>query len=129
MAPLDGQSSSSSVTVADRLQRIRKHMIHAANRANRSVDDITLVGVTKMVEAARVNELIQAGVTHLGESRIQEASDKRSKLQSAANCTHHLIGSLQTNKARKAVELFDLIQSVDRPRLAEFLNRVAGGMR
>lgn len=64
-----------------------------------------------------------------GENRVQEAMEKRASLAPRLEgTTQHLLGQLQTNKARKAVELFDVIQSVDRPRLAETLDRIAGEM-
>lgn len=100
-------------------ERIRR----AAEKAGRAPESVILMGVTKTVDTARINEALRLGLTHIGENRVQEAMQKRAELQGAA--THHLIGALQTNKARKAVELFDVIQSVDRIRLVDTLDRVA----
>lgn len=82
--------------------------------------------VTKNVSAERINDAIKAGATDLGENRIQEARSKRPLLKTTAAIRHHFLGTLQTNKVRKALELFDMIQSVDRPRVAEVLNRLSG---
>ncbi len=83
--------------------------------------------MTKTVPAERIHEVISLGCKDFGENRVQEAESKRSALADKLGGTsQHLIGQLQTNKARKAVELFDVIQSVDRPKLAVFLDRIAG---
>jgi hypothetical protein len=80
-----------------------------------------LVAVTKTRSAAEVNEAIKAGIAHIGENRVQEALTKKPQVTLPA--TWHLIGSLQTNKAKKALELFDFIQGVDSLHLAEELQR------
>ncbi len=110
----------------ERYRMISERMRRAAERAGRVPESVFLLGVTKTVDANRINQAIASGITNLGENRIQEALAKRSELKGTA--THHLIGALQTNKARKAVELFDVIQSVDRERLAQTLDRVAAEM-
>lgn len=75
--------------------------------------------------AERVREAFSLGLKAFGENRVQEAEEKK-QLVGVPGAEWHLIGQLQTNKARKAIELFDVIQSVDRPKLAETLNRIAG---
>lgn len=86
------------------------------------------MAVTKTIGAERIRQVVELGIRHLGENRVQEATEKRPALSDLENAgvTHHLIGALQTNKARKAVELFDVIQSVDRLKLAQMLDRIAG---
>src|SRR5688572_18080027 len=104
--------------LADVQERIAK----AAERAGRDPDEIKVVAVSKTHPAALVHDAIAAGVTALGENRVQEAEDKIVEVgQDAAEW--HLIGHLQSNKARKAVELFDVIQSLDSVELAKRLER------
>lgn len=105
------------------LERVRERIARAAERAGRRGDDITLVAVSKTVEAARVREAIAAGVTALGENRVQEARWKIAEV--GRPVAWHLIGHLQTNKAKDALELFDVIHSLDRLDLAAELDRRA----
>ena len=79
----------------------------ACLRVGRDPDDVTLVAVSKTVEAARLGAAVQAGLTLLGENRVQEAESKAPLLPGAR---WHLIGPLQSNKAKRAVELFDVVQ-------------------
>lgn len=88
---------------------------------------VTLVAVTKTVEVDRIAAALDAGITDVAESRIQEAALKFSALGTRlSGVRKHLIGNVQTNKAKRAVELFDLIQSIDRVHLAEVINICAG---
>lgn len=85
-----------------------------------------LLAVTKTVPAERIKEAILLGCKDFGENRVQEAESKRAALMTElSGTTQHLIGQLQSNKARRAIELFDVIQSVDRPKLAVALDRIA----
>ncbi|MEB3290796.1 MAG: YggS family pyridoxal phosphate-dependent enzyme [Leptolyngbya sp.] len=86
---------------------------------------VTLVAVTKQLPVEVIRIAYAAGVRHFGESRVQEAIAKQADLQDYPDITWHLIGHLQTNKARKAVEHFQWIHSVDSLKLAERLNQVA----
>jgi pyridoxal phosphate enzyme (YggS family) len=95
----------------------------ACSRAGRNPADVTLVAVSKTVDAGRLAAAVAAGLTVLGENRVQEAESKAPLLPDAR---WHLIGPLQSNKARRAVELFDVIQSVDSVDLARRLDRLAG---
>jgi PLP dependent protein len=95
----------------------------ACARAGRDPADVTLLAVSKTVPAERLRAAVQAGLTLLGENRVQEAEGKAPQLPGA---TWHLIGPLQSNKARRAVELFDVIESVDSLDLARRLDRLAG---
>jgi hypothetical protein len=95
----------------------------ACRRAGRDPAEVTLVAVSKTVDAARLASAVAAGLTILGENRVQEADTKAALLPGAH---WHLIGPLQSNKARRAVELFDVIESVDSLDLARRLDRIAG---
>jgi pyridoxal phosphate enzyme (YggS family) len=111
-----------------RLEEINRRIEAACERAGRRASEITLVAVSKTVPAARIREAIEAGVRTLGESRVQEAASKipeLSALSSEREVQWHLIGHLQSNKARRAVELFDAVHSVDDLKLAERLDRLA----
>jgi pyridoxal phosphate enzyme (YggS family) len=105
------------------LERVRERVARAAERAGRRAEDVLLIGVSKTVEIARIREAVAAGIAALGENRVQEARAKIAELGRPA--PWHLVGQLQTNKARDAVELFDLIHSVDRPELARELDKRA----
>lgn len=107
---------------ADRLAEVSRRIAEAAQAANRNPADVTLVAVSKTHGADRVRELLDVGHRVFGENRVQEAQGKFPELKAAwPDLELHLIGPLQTNKARDAVELFDIIQSVDREKLATAL--------
>ena len=109
--------------VAHNVERIRQRIRAAATRAGRRPDEVTLVAVSKTVEPQRIAEGLSAGQTVFGESKIQEA---RAKVPLVSQRAHwHLVGHLQTNKAREAVALFELIHSVDSVKLAVELNKWA----
>ena len=113
-------------TVAARLERVRERIAAAAARAGRSPDEITLIGASKTVDAGRIAEAIAAGLGDLGENYVQEAEAKRRDpaLQGTA-ARWHLIGHLQSNKAKTAVRLFGIIQTLDSERLGDVLARQA----
>jgi pyridoxal phosphate enzyme (YggS family) len=98
-------------------------MATAAARAHRSADDVTLVAVSKTHPAGKVREAIAAGQIDFGENRVQEAEAKIPEVGRDA-ARWHLIGHLQSNKARRAVELFDWIHSVDSVDLARRIDRM-----
>ncbi len=113
--------------VAARLAGIEERIAAACGRAGRARAEVTLVAVSKTVEPARIREAIAAGVRVLGENRVQEAAEKIPQLAAeAADVAWHLIGHLQSNKARRAVELFDAIESVDSLKLGARLDGIAG---
>lgn len=95
----------------------------AAQKAGKSPEEITLVAVSKTVEPERIREAIRCGIKIIGENRVQEAEEKFKQIPEESE--KHLVGHLQTNKAKKAVELFDMIQSVDSLRLAEEVSKRA----
>jgi len=106
------------------LGRVQESVARACARAGRSPDHVLLIAVSKTMEAERIRLAIEAGVAALGENRVQEAKEKIAALGHPV--PWHLIGSLQTNKARDAARLFDWIHSVDRLDLARELSRRAG---
>lgn len=105
------------------VERVREAIARACGRAGRSPDDVLLVAVSKTVEAERIRLAVAAGIPALGENRVQEAREKIETL--GRPVPWHLIGSLQTNKAKEAARLFDWIHSVDRVELARELSRRA----
>ena len=109
--------------VAHNINQIRQRIRSAAERGGRRPEEIVLVAVSKTVEPERVEEAIGAGQTVFGESKVQEANAKIPLVSGRAHW--HMIGHLQSNKARHAVSLFDLIHSVDSVKLAAELNKWA----
>jgi PLP dependent protein len=108
------------------LHSIHQRMHDACERVGRNAAEVTLVAVSKTVPAATVREAIAAGVSVLGENRVQEAEAKLAALSdSRSQVKWHLIGHLQANKARKAASLFDVVQSVVDESIAARLNRMA----
>ena len=107
------------------LGRVQEAVARACARAGRSPDHVLLIAVSKTVDAERIRLAIAAGVAALGENRVQEAREKIEAL--GRPVPWHLIGSLQTNKAKEAARLFDWIHSVDRLELARELSRRAHG--
>ena len=104
------------------LALIRERIAEATARANRPADAVTLVAVSETHPAEAVAEALEAGQTVFGENRVQEAAGKFPALRSAWPALRlHVIGGLQTNKARDAVRLADVIESLDRPKLAAAL--------
>jgi pyridoxal phosphate enzyme (YggS family) len=109
-------------TVAARLREVEERIALAKVRAGRQEEPVTLVAVTKTVPLARILAAYAAGVREFGENRVQEARAKAPGLPEDVRL--HLIGPLQLNKVRRAVELFHVVQSVDRPELVERLARL-----
>jgi pyridoxal phosphate enzyme (YggS family) len=100
-------------------------MATAARRAKRKPEEITLMAISKMVDAERIRQAYDADVRVFGENRVQEFEEKAIALKELGGCEWHLVGHLQSNKAAKAAEIFDAIDSVDSLRLAEKLNAAA----
>lgn len=118
----------SAEAFAVRLASVRARIAAAARRAGRDPDAITLVGVTKRMPAEHVAEAARAGLGFVGENYVREAREKRAALArcpEAQTLRWHLIGNLQRNKARDAVALFDVIETVDRVELANEIDRRA----
>lgn len=110
-------------TLSERFANVCQRIEKAALRRNRSPEEITLVAISKTHPTETLREALDAGVTDLGENRVQEAEGKIIDLGRKAACWH-LVGHLQTNKARQAVRLFDVIHSLDSDDLARRLDRL-----
>ena len=108
---------------ARRVERVRNDIDACALRCNRAPSDITLVAVSKTHAPDAIREGLSLGLTDFGENRVQEAESKIPIVGRDAACWH-LIGHLQSNKARKAVDLFDVIHSLDSIVLAQRLDRI-----
>ena len=105
--------------IAERLATVRTRIAEAGRAAGRDADAITLIAISKTFGADRILEAIAAGQRVFGENRVQEAQHKWPDLKSAhQDIELHLVGALQTNKVRDAVALFDVIHTLDRPKLA-----------
>lgn len=115
---------------AEGLSRARQHVLQrigeAAERVGRDPNSVTLVAVSKTVPAERLVAAVAAGLTTLGENRVQEAVPKVAAVPGA---TWHLVGPLQANKVRRALEVFDTIESVDSIELAQRIDRLAAEAR
>jgi pyridoxal phosphate enzyme (YggS family) len=111
-------------SIATRIEAVRERIAAAARRAGRSPEEIRLVGVSKTHPPELVAQALAAGLRDFGENRVQEAEPKIAALAAERGAiTWHLIGHLQSNKARRAAALFDLVHSVDSVSLGEILNR------
>ncbi len=104
--------------LAGRLAAVRGRIVAAAEAAGRDPKDVTLISVSKTHPAEVVDEIVIAGARDLGENRVQEAQAKKPGVRAAR---WHLIGPLQRNKARAALEVFDVIHTVDRPEISDRL--------
>jgi pyridoxal phosphate enzyme (YggS family) len=107
--------------IADNLRRVQDRIANAAIAAGRKPDEVTLVAVSKTKPVEAVLAAMEAGQTVFGENRVQEAEGKFPPLRASHRFALHLIGGLQTNKARDAVRLADVIETLDRPKLADAL--------
>jgi len=127
--------------ISENLTAIQQRIYDSAARAGRAPKDIKLIAVTKTVELREIIEAVRAGVSILGENRVQEAKKKVKSYElrvtppapplakgGGGGVGWHLIGHLQTNKARAAVQLFDMIQTIDSVEVAAEVNNQAGKM-
>ena len=113
---------AAAIEVPARLRLVRQEIALAVEAAGRDPDSVKLVAVTKTVPAQVIEETIEAGQRCFGENRVQEADAKWTALKERhPGIELHLIGPLQSNKVREAVDLFDVIETVDRPKLARAL--------
>ena len=111
--------------IAKNIAAIRERIGASARRAGRDAGDVVLMGVTKTHPAERIREAYAAGLRVFGENRVQEFAGKAAALGDLAGAEWHMIGHLQTNKAGKAAELFNVVDSVDSVKLAEKLDSAA----
>jgi pyridoxal phosphate enzyme (YggS family) len=113
------------MAIPDNIARVSARISHAAALSGHTADSITLMAVSKVVDPERIRQAYEAGIRVFGENRVQEFEGKAPALADLKDAEWHLIGHLQTNKAKKAAELFHAIDSVDSLRLAEKLNQAA----
>lgn len=113
--------------IAAAVERVRERIARAAERSSRRADEIRLVAVTKMFGADAVRAAYDAGVRHFGENRVQEWAGKNAVVGGLPDAVWHMIGHLQKNKARKVVELFHRVDSLDSLELAQKLEQLAAG--
>ena len=112
------------LSVAENVEKIRKRVERAARHVGRNPEGVTIVAVTKTVDVERIQEAVSAGISVLGENRVQDAREKIQRIGKTVQW--HMIGHLQTNKAREAAALFGMVHSVDSLRVAQALNVEAG---
>jgi hypothetical protein len=123
-------------TIGDRLERVRGRIEAAAARGGRSADQVTLLGASKFQAPEVVTQALEAGLLCLGENYVQEAAEKKAALASYLEAREgsgpalrwHMIGALQRNKAKLAVSLFDVIETLDRVSLAREIDKRAGAI-
>ena len=115
------------MSIVANLEEIRERINYSALKVNRDPKLIRLIAVTKYVSVAEMNEAIKAGITEVGENRVQDGIAKFPLL--LGNVTKHMIGTLQTNKVKPALEHFDLIHSVDRIYLVDELAKQSAKMQ
>src|ERR1051325_6219092 len=109
--------------LAARFMRVRAALAAAARRCGRSPDEVKLIAISKTHPASAITELIELGATDIGENRVQEAEAKIAEV-GRDNVRWHLVGHLQANKARRAINLFDVVHSLDSIDLAQRLDRL-----
>jgi len=112
------------VSIRTNLERLQERIALTCRKSGRKESEITLVAVTKGVESDRILKAMNCGIKEIGENRIQEAESKFSLIPREVR--RHLVGHLQTNKVKKALELFDMIQSIDSLKLAREINHRGG---
>ena len=117
------QPEERAAAIAENVSAVEQRIVAACERAGRKRDDVLLVAVTKTFPAADVDHAIVAGIAEVGENKVQEARDKKPSV--AGSARWHLIGHLQSNKAKDAVRLFDVIQTIDSIELADRVARFA----
>ena len=113
------------MSIGENISKVRERIAWAARRAGRDPDQITLMAVSKTVEPERIREAYAAGIRVFGENRVQEFEKKAPALRDLVGAEWHLIGHLQSNKAKRAAELFGAVDSVDSVKLARKLDEAA----
>jgi PLP dependent protein len=113
-----------SQTIPVNLAEVEMAIAAACARSGRERSDVTLVAVSKTIGPGRIDAAVSAGVTDMGENRVQELESKIPQIQSRPRW--HLIGHLQSNKSRLAAKLFDVVQTIDSEKLARRLDQAAG---
>lgn len=111
------------MSIEENINALRKRIENAATRAERDPAEITIVAVTKTVPVSRIEEAIDGGIRVIGENRVQEASAKFGEIGNRVDW--HMVGHLQTNKTKKALDIFSMIQSLDSLKLAQEIDKRA----
>lgn len=124
MAARSRGAGNMNESIKENIERVRERIMAACRRSGRQPEDVKLIAISKTFPAERIREAYEAGLRDFGENRVQEADAKRPALADLT-ITWHLVGHLQTNKAKSARELFHWIHSVDSLRLAEKLDKSA----
>ncbi len=112
----------------ERLSELEERIERAAARAGRRRKDVTLVAITKTFPASTIREAYALGVRHFGENYVQEFESKAPEVSDLAGARFHFVGHLQSNKARRAAELFQVIETVDSERLSSKINDIGADM-
>ena len=110
-------------SISSNVRQVREEIHQAAAASGRNPEDVTLVAICKTFPVEAISEAIAAGLRIFGENRVQEAEPKIQALDPADGLEWHLVGHLQSNKAKRAVQLFEVIQSLDSIKLAQKLNQ------
>ncbi len=115
------------MSIADRIKRVEDRIADACAKAGRDPAEITIVAVSKLKSPADIISAVEAGLQHIGENRVEEAEAKIPQVneKTASPVTWHMVGHVQSRKARQVLPLFDVVQSVDSLRLAKRLSRFA----
>lgn len=111
------------MSIRDNVQALRQRIDRAASKAGRDPDEIAIVAVAKTFPAAVIEEAIASGIKIIGENRVQEAKEKHGAIGDRVEW--HMVGHLQTNKVKEALNIFSMIQSLDSTRLAEEIEKRA----
>lgn len=116
------------MSVADNIKRLQDRIAGACARANRDPAAITLVAVSKQKTVADIVSAAEAGIQHIGENRVEECRAKFALVERAlpGKLTWHMVGHVQSRKAKQVIQLFDIVQSLDSLRLARRFSRLAG---
>jgi len=117
------ETANDIAAISGNLRHVRERIAAAAIKAGRKPEEVTLVAVSKTKPGEAVRAALAAGQTVFGENRVQEAATKFPSLRAEHRFQLHIIGGLQTNKARDAVRLADVIETIDRPRLADAIEQ------
>ncbi len=110
-------------SIKRQVSQVQKRVVRAAEKSDRPADDVILIAISKTHSVEMIKEVVGAGITHIGENRIQEAEPKISKLADLP-ITWHMVGHLQRNKAQAAIEKFERLHSLDSKRLARRLQKM-----
>jgi pyridoxal phosphate enzyme (YggS family) len=110
--------------IAHNIQSLQERITNAAAACDRSAEEIVLLAISKTFPKDYIYQAVNAGIRQFGENRVQEAETKIPAFPKNLNLEWHLVGHLQSNKARRAAELFDMIHSIDSVKLAAKLNQV-----